>query len=311
MNDENFKIKITKALESRINELDPKNIKFGTLFTDHMVSIDCIDGVWQMPEILPFGKISFNPGLASLHYGQAIFEGMKAFKNSAGEVSLFRPKENLRPFMFATEECIKSKVSSSFKFMIIMSPAGPYFSEPVRGKVETEYIRSAEGGVGFTKCAGNYAAALYPYKLAQDAGYTQLFWTDAKSHKNFEESGTMNLMFVKSGKILTPKTSSTILKGITRDSLIEIAKSMNIEVEERDVSVEEIITGIKDGSVTEIFGIGTAVVVAPFSIIGQNGTDYSLPEVNDQSISSKLKDTLRGIRIGEIADKFGWMSKVE
>ncbi|UBM57953.1 branched-chain amino acid aminotransferase [Marinilongibacter aquaticus] len=347
--------KISPVKESRVGQLDPDKIVFGTLFTDHMLVADCVNGEWQTPEILPYGSIAYDPAIASLHYGQSIFEGMKAFKNVDGDVVMFRPEENfkrfnisaermcmpsvpeeiflgglrellnldrnwvpdgddnslyLRPFMFASDVYLGVRPSLNYRFMIIMSPAGQYYAEPPKVKVETEFIRAAEGGVGYAKCAGNYAASLYPAKLAQEQGYTQLLWTDAKTHSRFEESGTMNVFFVKDGKILTPKTSSTILKGITRDSLLQIAKSLDIEVSEQDVYVKDIIDGIASGSVSEVFGAGTAVVVSPFSAVGFEGNDYVLPEITESSVSSKLKNALNDIRKGKTEDRFGWVYKV-
>jgi branched-chain amino acid aminotransferase len=352
---ETLNIKVTKTKESKISQFDPNNISFGTVFTDHMLVADCINGEWQTPEIVPYGEIAYNPALASLHYGQSIFEGMKAFKNEADEVLMFRPLENfkrfnisaermcmaqvpeeifingleellkidaawvpkgeenslyLRPFMFASDVYLGVRPSQNYRFMIIMSPAGQYYATPPKVKVETEFIRSAEGGVGYAKCAGNYAASLYPAKLAAEQGYTQLLWTDAKEHKYFEESGTMNVMFVKEGKIVTPKVSTTILKGITRDTLLQLAQSMGIEIEERQVSVAEIIKGITAGTVSEVFGVGTAVVVSPFAAIGFEGTDYKLAEINENSVSNKLKKALNDIRTGKVADTFGWVWKV-
>ncbi len=349
---ETLNIDVTLVAESRIQQLDPNNIVFGTVFTDHMLVADCINGVWQTPKIMPYGDISYNPALATLHYGQSIFEGMKAFKNDKDEVLMFRPLENfkrfnisaermcmaqvpeeifiggleellridaawvpkgednslyLRPFMFASDVYLGVRASQNYRFMIIMSPAGKYYSTPPKVKVETEFIRAAPGGVGYAKCAGNYAASLYPAKLAQEQGYTQLLWTDAIEHKYFEESGTMNVMFVKDGKLVTPNTSTTILKGITRDTLLQIAKSMGVEVEERRVSVEEIISGIENGSVTAVFGAGTAVVVSPFAAIGYNGKDYVLPEITADSMSTKLKNALNDIRTGKVEDTFGWV----
>ncbi len=352
---ETININISKTKASRINQFDQNNIAFGTVFTDHMLIADCINGEWQTPEILPYGEISYNPALASLHYGQSIFEGMKAFKNEDNEVLMFRPLENfkrfnisaermcmaqvpeeifiggleellkidsewvpkgddnslyLRPFMFATDVYLGVRPSQNYRFMIIMSPAGKYYSTPPKVKVETEYIRAAPGGVGYAKCAGNYASSLYPSKLAQDNGYTQLLWTDALEHKYFEESGTMNVMFVKNNVLLTPNTSSTILKGITRDTLLQLAKSMGIETEERKVSVKEIIEGINEGSVKEIFGVGTAVVVSPFAAIGFDGIDYNLPAITENSYSSRLKNALNDLRTGKVIDTFGWVWKV-
>ncbi len=352
---ETININISKTKASRINQFDQNDIAFGTVFTDHMLIADCINGEWQTPEILPYGEISYNPALASLHYGQSIFEGMKAFKNEDNEVLMFRPLENfkrfnisaermcmaqvpeeifiggleellkidsewvpkgddnslyLRPFMFATDVYLGVRPSQNYRFMIIMSPAGKYYSTPPKVKVETEYIRAAPGGVGYAKCAGNYASSLYPSKLAQDNGYTQLLWTDALEHKYFEESGTMNVMFVKNNVLLTPNTSSTILKGITRDTLLQLAKSMGIETEERKVSVKEIIEGINEGSVKEVFGVGTAVVVSPFAAIGFDGIDYNLPAITENSYSSRLKNALNDLRTGKVIDTFGWVWKV-
>lgn len=346
----NFDIQLTT--KSRLNEFDPNNIVFGTQFADHMVVADCINGEWQTPQILPYGEIGYNPAMASLHYGQSIFEGMKAFKGQNGAINMFRPLENfkrfntsaermcmaqvpeeifiggleellridsgwvpegednslyLRPFMFATDVYLGVRPSQNYRFMIITAPAGKYYATPPKVKVETEFIRAAEGGVGYAKCAGNYAASLYPAKLAAEQGYTQLLWTDAKEHQYFEESGTMNVMFVIDGKLVTPQTSSTILKGITRDTLLQLARSKGIEVEERRVSVREVISGIENGSVTEVFGAGTAVVVSPFAAIGYEGKDYTLPEITEHSVASQLKKTLDQIRTGEVEDTFGWV----
>ena len=349
-------INIRPVSKSRIGQFDPNNIVFGTHFTDHMLVADCINGEWQTPEIIPFGEISYNPALASLHYGQSIFEGMKAFKNEEGEVFMFRPLENfkrfnisaermcmaqvpeeifiggleellkidsawvpkgednslyLRPFMFASDVYLGVRPSHNYRFMIIMSPAGKYYAQAPKVKVETEFIRAAPGGVGYAKCAGNYAASLYPAKKAQEEGYTQLLWTDALTHSKFEESGTMNVMFLINGKLVTPNVSTTILKGITRDSLLTIARDLGIEVEERDVYVKEILEGISSGAVTEVFGAGTAVVVSPFSAIGMEGKDYNLPEINENSVSSKLKAKLDRIRKGYEADQHDWVWKIQ
>ncbi|SOE22561.1 branched chain amino acid aminotransferase apoenzyme [Spirosomataceae bacterium TFI 002] len=355
MNTETIAIDIKKVQKSRINEFDAKNIVFGTQFTDHMLIADCVNGEWQTPQIVPFGEISYNPALASLHYGQTIFEGMKAFKNDDGEVFMFRPLDNhkrfnlsaermcmaqvpeeifiggleellrldsawipqgedyslyLRPFMFASDVYLGVRPSHNYRFMIIMSPAGKYYAEPPKVKIETEFIRAAPGGVGYAKCGGNYAASLYPAKLAAQQGYTQLLWTDALTHSKFEESGTMNVMFVIDGKLVTPKTSTTILKGISRDSLLKIAVDLGFEIEERDVTVDEIVAGIQSGVVTEVFGAGTAVVVSPFAAIGYEGEDFFLPAITADSVSSKLKGKLDAIRIGKDADSHGWVWKV-
>lgn len=355
MDIKSYEFKITKNENSKIAEFDPENIVFGSVFTDHMLIADYENGEWQTPQIVPYGNLQFSPALSSIHYGQSIFEGMKAFKTENDEVLMFRPQENykrfnrsaarmsmpdvpeeifiggleqllkldaawvpkgenkslyLRPFMFSTDEYLGVRTSLKYKFVIIMSPAGPYYANPPKVKVETEFIRAAPGGVGYAKCAGNYAASLYPTKLAAEQGYNQILWTDAIEHKYFEESGTMNVMFIVDGKIITPAVSDTILRGTTREALLILAKDKGYEIEERKVSVEEIISGLENGSVTEVFGVGTAVVVSPFATIGYNGKDYQLPEINENSISEILKNTLNDIRTGKGEDKYGWVWKV-
>jgi branched-chain amino acid aminotransferase len=187
---------------------------------------------------------------------------------------------------------------------------GKYYANPPKVKVETQYIRGAEGGVGGAKCAGNYAASLYPTKLAQEQGYDQLIWTDAKEHTFVEESGTMNVMFVIDGKLITPAISDTILNGITRKSIVEIARHWGMVVEERKIDIKEVITAIKEGRVEAAFGAGTAVVVSPFSVIGYEGVDYELPAVQPESFVARASAYLTDIRVGKVEDVFGWTLKV-
>jgi branched-chain amino acid aminotransferase len=355
MTAETLSIDVEITSTPRLAQFDQNNIVFGQVYTDHMLIADYVDGAWQKPQIVPYGEISFGPGMAAIHYGQAIFEGMKAFKSASGDVMLFRPEKNherfnisaermcmpavpkeifidgleelmridagwvprgedlslyLRPFMFSTDNYLGVRPSETYRFMIICSPAGKYYANPPKVKVEKQFIRAASGGVGAAKCAGNYAASLYPAKMAQKAGYDQLLWTDAAEHKYFEESGTMNVMFFINGKLITPALSDTILKGVTRDSVLAIARHWGIEIEERKVAIDEIIAGIADGSVTEIFGVGTAVVISPFSLIGYDGTDYPLPVLSADSFCVRAKDFLSNIRTGDVADPFGWVDKV-
>ena len=351
-----LQIELRKAEHSRIQEVDFNNLPFGKHFSDHMFVADFVNGEWQNPQIVPFEDFTLSPALSSLHYGQSIFEGMKAFKNEEGEVLLFRPLENyrrmnesakrmcmatlpeeifmggleallrvdadwvptapgtslyIRPYMFATDIYLGVAPSKTYRFCIFTCPVGVYYSNPPKLKVETDYIRSAPGGTGFAKCAGNYAASLYPALLAQQAGYDQLMWTDAVEHKYIEESGTMNIMFIIDGQLVTPSLSDSILKGVTRDTLLQIARDMGIEVVERRVSIAEVIEGIENGHCTEAFGAGTAVVVSPYSLIGYNGTDYMLPEfAPTDSVAMKLKTQLDAIRTGKVADAHGWVHKV-
>lgn len=348
-------INITKTTESRISELDYDNIEFGKIFADHMFSVDYKDGQWQTPEILPYGNLSLSPATSALHYGQALFEGMKAYKNAAGEVSLFRPLDNarrlnlsaermcmptipeeifmqgltellkldlkwvpptkgcalyIRPFMFATDSFVGVRPSATYKFMIFCCPVGSYYANPLRVKIETEFSRSVEGGAGYAKAAGNYGAALYPAKLGQDKGYQQLIWTDAKEHKYLEESGTMNLMFVIDGKLITPALSTSILAGITRDSVLQLARDWGMTVEERKISIDEILEAHANGTLEEAFGCGTAAVIAPIITIGYNGKDYELPAVENRKFSNKVGTELDKIKTGEIADPHNWMVKI-
>ncbi|GAB3553768.1 branched-chain amino acid aminotransferase [Spirosoma fluminis] len=351
-----LQIELRKAERSRIQEVDFNHLPFGKHFSDHMFVADFIDGQWQNQMIVPFDNFTLSPALSALHYGQSIFEGMKAFKNEAGEVAMFRPYANfermnesarrmcmatlpedvfmggleallrvdadwvpntpdsslyIRPYMFALDTFLGVAPSKTYRFCIFTCPVGAYYSNPPKLKVETEYIRSAPGGVGYAKCAGNYAGSMYPTLLAQQQGYDQLIWTDAREHKYIEESGTMNIMFVIDGKLITPATSDSILKGVTRDSILQIARSWGMEVEERLVSIEEVISGIETGRLTEAFGAGTAVGSSPYSLIGYNGKDHMLPEVAPaDSFAVRVKNYLADLRTGKVEDTFGWMYTV-
>ena len=336
-------------------EVNFDNLVFGKNFSDHMFVADYKDGKWGSFKIQPYENLVLSPATSSLHYGQAIFEGLKAYKNEAGEILIFRPTENLkrlnksaermcmaelpedifmagltelisldkdwiankpgyslyiRPLMFATDEFIGVRPSETYKFIIFTGPAAHYYAEPVKVKVETYYSRSMEGGTGFAKTAGNYAGSLLPAKLALQQGYHQLLWTDAKEHKYFEESGTMNVMFVIGDTILTPPAADTILKGITRDSVLILARDWGMKVEERRVSVEEVMNAAKAGTLKEAFGVGTAATIAHISVIGYEGKDYTLPDPKGREFSNKIQKALDDIKTGKTADKFNWIYKV-
>ncbi len=348
-------IEITRVAQSRIETVDFNNLVFGRTFTDHMFMVDCINGEWQTPQILPYQTLQFSPALMTLHYGQAIFEGMKAYKNDEGDVVIFRPQKNwarlnksahrmcmaeipedlfiggltellrldaawvptlpasslyIRPFMFATDEYVGVAPSKTYKFLIINSPVGAYYSKPVKLRIETEYVRAAKGGVGFAKNAGNYGGSLYPAKLAQEAGYDQIIWTDHKEHRYVEEAGTMNLMFVIDGKLVTAPTGDTILDGVTRDSILTIARDWGMDVEERPVSIDELLEGIQNGRVQEAFGAGTAAVVSSMYAIGHEGTDYALPELTEASFARRVYRELDDIKLGRTPDTRGWVYTV-
>lgn len=350
-----LEVSIQKVQNTRINEVDFDNIPFGKVYSDHMFIADYEEGQWTDLRIVPYENLSMAPASSVIHYGQSVFEGLKAYKNTKGESIVFRPEANakrlnlsaermcipevpeelfntalsqllnvdkdwipnkehtalyVRPFIFAMDNYIGIRPSEKYRFMIITCPVGAYYSEPVKVKIETEFTRAAEGGTGYAKAAGNYAGSLYPAKLAQEQGYHQLVWTDAKEHAYIEESGTMNIMFVINDTLITPKASSTILKGITRDSVVTLAKDWGMKVEERKISVKEVIDAAKDGSLKDAFGAGTAATIAQIALIGHEGVDYELPAVEEREFSNKVLKALDAIKLGEAEDKFNWLYKL-
>lgn len=343
-------IRVEPTQQSRLSQVDFNNLKFGQIMTDHMLVANYENGTWTDVSIVPYGDLSISPSMSALHYGQAIFEGIKAYKFADGTISIFRPDRNLerfnksasrlqmpevpedifigglkalldidrawvpslegtalyiRPFMFATEAALGVHPSISYKFVIICCPVGAYYSKPISLKVETHYTRAAEGGVGFSKNAGNYALSLYPTQLANDEGYDQIMWTDASEHKYVEEAGTANLIFRIGDTIITPH-GDTILHGVTRRTIIELAEKWGYKAEQRRVSVAELLEGIKNGTVTEAFAAGTAATITHISKIGLAGVDYELPPVEGREFSNKVLDYLNQLRYGKIEDPFGW-----
>ncbi|AGC78469.1 branched-chain amino acid aminotransferase [Nonlabens dokdonensis] len=347
-------IVIDKVKESKIAKTDFDNLTFGKTFTDHMLECTWRDGEWQSVEIKPYGPIEVEPSCKVFHYGQAIFEGMKAFKDATGDVFLFRPEDNwqrfnasakrlampevpeeifmeglkklvaldkdwvrygeglslyLRPFMISSENGVAAAPSTEYKFMIIMSPAFAYYKGDVRVIIASEFSRAADGGVGYAKAAGNYAASFYPNNLAIQEGYQQVIWTDAASHEYLEEAGTMNI-FVRIGdSLFTAPHNDRILNGVTRRSVIQMAKDHGIHVEERRISVNEIREAAKDGSLKEIFGSGTAAVIVPIKGFKHKDFKYELPQLDD-SYASRLKEALKDIQYNRAEDKHGWRVKI-
>jgi branched-chain amino acid aminotransferase len=216
----------------------------------------------------------------------------------------------VRPFVFSTDEYIGIRPAESFRFMIITCPVGAYYSAPVKVKIETKFSRAFEGGTGFAKTGGNYASGLYPAKLAKAKGFDQLVWTDGKSHEYIEESGTMNVMFVINNTLITSQTSGTILKGITRDSVLTLARDWGMEVEERNVSVKEVVEAAKNGELQEAFGVGTAATIAHIEQIGFEDEIYELCAIESREFSNRVLKTLDEIKTGRVEDKFGWTLKV-
>lgn len=347
-------MKITKIQNSRVGSIDFNDLPFGRVFSDHMLICNYKDGNWQLPAIIPYGPISMSPGSQVLHYGQSIFEGMKAFKNFNNELLLFRKKENfnrlnrsairmsipkipedifmngldtllaldsewckskeeyslyVRPFIFASSECIKASSSEQFTFMIITSPTTTYYPGEVNLVIEERYTRAAKGGVGFAKAAGNYAATFHPTRIANSKGFQQVIWLDSNEHKYIEECGTMNIWFRIGDKLVTPELSDSILSGITRDSIIILAKYFGIKVEERKVSVSDLLEAYDAGELKEVFGTGTAVAVSPIASITFRGDKMNIADVED-SFALKLKQRIQGIQRGRINDIYGWTSKI-
>ncbi|QNH63226.1 branched-chain amino acid aminotransferase [Hymenobacter sediminicola] len=345
-------IRTQRTSASRLQHLDPEHIEFGKIFSDHMFVVDYRDGEWQDAQLLPYGDISVSPANSALHYGQAIFEGMKAYKNADGDITLFRPHDNLhrlnasaermcmpqipeelfmqgltqlirldaewvpntqgsalyiRPLMFATDGFIGVRPSENYRLLIFTCPVGLYYSKPLRVRFEEKYVRSVEGGAGYAKNAGNYGAAMYPTKLAQLEGYNQLIWTDASEHRYVEESGTMNAIFILDGKLITPELSSSILDGITRRSVLQLARDWGMTVEERKVSAVEVMQALSEGRLQEAFGVGTAATIASISVIGYQGHDHELPTPGEDAFSLRAGATLHAIRTGQAPDTHGWM----
>lgn len=349
-------IRATRVEKSKIDQVDWANLPFGKVFSDHMLVMDYADGKWQQPEIVPFAAIPMHPAMSAVHYGQSIFEGMKANRTESGEIVIFRPDMNakrfaescermcmpvipedmfvelvrkmvefdgqwvpsqagyslyIRPFLFATDEFVGIKPSDKYKFMIFTCPVGAYYSQPVNVKVEEHYTRAASGGVGRAKTAGNYAASLYPAKLAQENGFHQLLWTDAKEHKFIEESGTMNICFVIDGKLITPtEEDDTILRGVTKRSVVDLAKAWGIPVEERKVSVAEVMDAARAGKLQDAFGAGTAATIAHVAKLGYRDEVFELPALETREFSNRVKSYLDDLKAGKIADEFGWCLKV-
>lgn len=349
-----LEIDIVKSNSTKINDVDFENLSFGNVFTDHMFICDYREGKWQNPVIKPYEPFMIDPSAKVFHYGQAIFEGLKAYKDDNDEVWLFRPDQNLerfnksavrmampeiteelfiggiksivdlerdwvkkgigntlyiRPFMIAIGSGVIAQPSTQYRFMIILSPARSYYSGDVKVIIAEHYSRAANGGIGAAKAAGNYSAQFYPQKLAQEKGFQQIIWTDDATHTKLEEAGTMNVFFRINDTLFTAPTSERILDGVTRKSLIEIAKREGINVEERSVLVEEIVAGAKNGSLKEIFGAGTAAVVSP--IVGFQFQEhyYELPKL-ENSFALQLKDKLTKIQYKLAEDTFGWTVKV-
>jgi branched-chain amino acid aminotransferase len=348
-------MKITKTNQSKLSDVQLENIPFGKVFTDHMFIAEYENGEWGQPEIKPYQPLQIDPSNAAWHYGQAIFEGIKAYPLPGGEVAIFRPLDNfhrfnrsahrmqmpevpeelfiegmrqlialdkdwvphfpnhalyIRPFMIASDNAIGVRPSSKYLFMIICSPTGPYYTAPMRLYVEETYVRAVKGGVGYAKAAGNYAGAMYPTELAKQKGYDQVLWTDAFEHKYVQEAGVMNVLFVVGNKLLTPGLEEgTILAGVTRDSVLAVAREMGLEVEERPISIDELIEAYEKGELKEVFGAGTAATISQIKELRYKETDMFF-DPNQGEVAKEILRRLNAIRYGQVADSHGWLLKV-
>lgn len=336
------------------------NLPFGKIFTDHMFEMDYTEGKgWHDARIVPMHNLSLSPACMVFHYGQEMFEGLKAYRGKDGKIRLFRPDMNakrtnntndrlciprlpvedfveavkavvsvdadwiptadgtslyIRPFIIATDEFLGVSPSKTYKFMIILSPSGAYYASglaPVGIWIEDDYVRAVRGGIGFAKTGGNYAASLAAQVKAHDGGYSQVLWLDGVERKYIEEVGAMNIFFKIDGKIVTPELNGSILPGVTRDSVIQLCKSMGYTVEERKISADELIAAQKSGKLEECFGSGTAAVISPVGKLRYKDDVMLINNNEIGEVTQKLYDTITGIQWGKIEDPFGWTVEVK
>lgn len=355
MNVSTFPINIKKTEASRLNQLDKNNIQFGKIYSDHMLIADHVNGEWKQPEIVPYGNMSMSPATSFFHYGQSIFEGVKAYSAPDGNPIIFRPYDNwkrfnrsaeriglpyvpeeifmegmrqvvdldrewvpdgentslyIRPFMMAIDEFIGIKPTTKFRFMIITSPAGPYYAKPVSIYVDDQYVRAFPGGIGYTKAAGNYGASMYPMTQVRKKGYDQILWMDGFEHKYVQEIGTMNVFFVIGDTVITPELSDTILEGVTRDSVITLLKDNGYNVEERPLHIDEIVEASKAGQLLEAFGTGTAASIAPIADLTYQDNKMELPDNKTWKIAPWLLQEMNDIRYCKKEDERGWIYRI-
>lgn len=348
-------IQITKIKHSKIHKTDFNNLPFGKYFSDHMLEANYVDGNWESVSIKPYQPLLIEPSLVALHYGQAIFEGIKAYKNKNGDAFIFRPYDNfkrfnlsaermqmptvpeeifiegmrmlieidkewipakedyslyIRPLMIATDTSIGVHASDTYKFLILLSPTGPYYANPMKIYVEEKYSRAAPGGVGFAKNAGNYGGSMYPTAIAKQQGYDQVLWTDCVEHKWLQEVGTMNVFFIIGNKAITPSLDEgTILDGVTRNTVINILTDMGFTIEERKINIDEVIDAYKQKKLAEVFGTGTAATISPIKELKYR--DFVMHfDTQTWKTAPQVKKTLAEIREGKREDKHNWLVKV-
>jgi branched-chain amino acid aminotransferase len=343
-------IEIQHIEKSKIDSVDFDNLPFGSVYSDHMFVCNFKNGEWQTPTIEPFAPISLDPSSKIFHYGQSIFEGMKAYKDADGNKMLFRPLDNckrlnksaerlvipqipedifmdglkkllevdsdwiptnegsslyIRPFMFATGNGFHASPADEYKLIICTAPSGAYFAGKVKVLIEEKFARAANGGVGFAKAGGNYAAQFYPTQLAIDRGYNQVIWTDDNTHQFIEEAGAMNIFIRINDTLITSPTSDRILDGITRKSILQIAEDNDIKTEVRKISVGEVVEAAQNGNLKEMFGAGTAAVISPIAGFGYKESDFELPEL-ENPFAQILKKKITDIQTNKTEDPYGW-----
>lgn len=354
----NTNITIEPVEQSRIHEVDFNNLVFGRKFSDHMFEMEFQGDKWGAPVIKPYAPFKMTPATNVLHYGQAVFEGMKAYYADENTIHIFRPKAHherfnnscrrmcipeteyeifiealetlikldhqwipkrsgtalyIRPFIFASDDLLAARSSDTFTYQIITSPVGAYYSEgfnPVSLTTTDEYVRAVKGGTGEAKAAGNYAGSFLPAKKAKAEGYTQVLWLDAKEHKYIEEVGTMNIHFLIGDTLVTPALTGSILPGVTRRSVIALAKEWGLNVEERRITIDEVFEAHEKGELKEVFGSGTAAVVSPVGLIHHKGKNIELDREKPGEFAQKCFDKITDIQYGRAEDKFGWVHKV-
>ncbi len=354
-------MKVIKRAKSILPSVDFENLGFGKYYGDHMLVKIYENGAWNESEIMPYENISLSPANITLHYGQSIFEGMKAFRGDDGIVRLFRPEKNIarlnrsaermvipqldekktlkelielisldqgftpphlgsslyiRPFIFATDPTLGVKVSDTYRFMVITTPVDAYYGRELQTLsiyATKEFTRAVLGGTGHVKAAANYAQSLYAAKKAMDKGYKQILWLDGYEHKYIDEVGVMNIMFVIDDTLITPTLDQgTLLAGITRESVLHIARDLGWKVEERRIAFQEVIDASKNGSLQECFGTGTAATIAPVGRIGHdNGEDIILNNNEVGPYAKKIYEQLLGIQYGKTEDRFGWTVEIK
>ena len=336
-----------------------EHLGFGEYFTDHMFTMDYNPkNGWHNPEVIPYNQFCIFPAAMVLHYGQAIFEGIKAFRTADNRVVIFRPKDHLerfnksadalcipridvdvvaeglkkvieidkkwvpskagtalyiRPVIIATDPYVGVKVSDTYKLFIILSPVGAYYAagfNPVSIKVEDKYVRATLGGLGEAKTPANYALSLKAQVEAKKEGFAQVLWLDAVERKYIEEVGTMNIFFKINGEIITPALVGSILNGMTRRTVLQLAQAWGLKVSERHISIDEVFAAYEQGLLEEVFGTGTAAVISPVGELSWKGKKIVINNNKTGEFSQKLFETVTGIQYGKLEDKYGWLEEV-